>query len=55
VLEEVQMEIALTVNTPEEFQTYCREQLALWEEETDPKTPFVGIILWWLRDQLAET
>lgn len=55
VLEEVQMEIALTVNTPEEFQACCREQLAFWEEETDPKTPFVGIILWWLRDQLAET
>ena len=31
------------------------EQLAFWEEENTPKTPFVGVILWWLRDQLAET
>lgn len=51
-LEAVQQDIIEMVNDPTEFQKRCREQLAFWDNETDPKTPFVGIILWWLRHQL---
>lgn len=32
----------------------CLEQLALWESETDPKTPYIGIVIWWLKEQLKQ-
>ena len=31
---------------------FCRFLLQRYEEEMDPKTPYVGIILWWLKDFL---
>lgn len=34
----------------EEVVTYCKEILSEFEKETDPKTPYVGIIIWWLKD-----
>lgn len=52
VLEAIQQDISATINDPSEFLDRCQEQLAFWESETDPKTPFVGIILWWLKHQL---
>ena len=30
----------------------CKELLAAFEHETDPKTPYVGIIIWYLKDLL---
>lgn len=34
----------------EEVVTYCKEILLEFENETDPKTSYVGIIIWWLKD-----
>ena len=30
----------------------CIDQLHIWEDETDPKTPYIGIVIWWLREQI---
>lgn len=30
----------------------CIEQLHIWESENDPKTPYSGIAIWWLREQI---
>ena len=30
----------------------CIEQLHIWESESDPKTPYIGIAIWWLKDQI---
>lgn len=30
----------------------CIEQLHIWESETDPKTPYIGIAIWWLKEQI---
>lgn len=32
----------------------CKEQLAIWEGENDPKTPYIGIVIWWLKEQIKE-
>ena len=34
----------------EEILTYSKRILANFENETDPKTPYIGIIIWWLKD-----
>ncbi len=34
----------------EELVDYCREILNAFENESDPKTPYVGIIIWYLKD-----
>ena len=28
------------------------DQLHIWENETDTKTPYIGIAIWWLREQI---
>lgn len=30
----------------------CKEQLLIWENEGDPRTPYIGIAIWWLREQI---
>lgn len=30
----------------------CITQLRLWEQESDPKTPYIGIAIWWLKKQI---
>ena len=30
----------------------CMDQLHIWENETDHKTPYIGIAIWWLREQI---
>ena len=30
----------------------CIELLHMWESETDPKTPYIGIAIWWLKEQI---
>ena len=30
----------------------CMDQLHIWENEADPKTPYIGIAIWWLREQI---
>ena len=32
----------------------CLEQLHMWESESDPKTPYIGIAIWWLKEQIAK-
>lgn len=32
----------------------CIEQLQMWESEEDPKTPYIGIAIWWLKEQIAQ-
>ena len=32
----------------------CKSLLADYESETDPKTPYCGIIIWWLKSFVAE-
>lgn len=32
----------------------CIEQLHMWENEEDPKTPYIGIAIWWLKEQIAQ-
>ncbi len=31
---------------------YCRYRLEVFENEVDIKTPYVGIIIWYLRDMI---
>lgn len=33
------------------YQKY-KEQLDIWESENDPKTPYIGIVIWWLKEQI---
>ena len=39
-------------NEEDEIITHCRELLSAFEDESDPKTPYVGIIVWFLKDML---
>ena len=36
----------------EELRKYCTERLEAFQSETDKKTPFVGVIIWYLRSTL---
>lgn len=47
----IEAEIA-SLLTKEEMLARCQELLGIYEAETDPKTPYCGIILWWLRDYI---
>lgn len=51
-LEPVEKEIA-SLLSEEEMLNRCRELLAIYEAETDPKTPYCGIIIWWLKDYIT--
>ena len=50
-LEAIQNDIAENSNDDSMLE-YCKYILKEFEEETDPKTPYVGIIIWWLRRQV---
>lgn len=47
----IEAEIA-SLLTKKEMLTRCKELLEIYESETDPKTPYCGIILWWLQDYI---
>jgi hypothetical protein len=32
----------------------CRAQLRFWESEGDPKTPYIGIAIWWLKEMIGD-
>jgi hypothetical protein len=32
----------------------CINQLQLWENEEDPKTPYIGIAIWWLKGMIHD-
>ena len=38
----------------EQILLFCKATLKLFEDETDPKTPYIGILLWWLRDYISK-
>lgn len=52
VLDTVQKDIAEN-SSEDSILEYCKYLLKGFEEETDPKTPYVGIIIWWLRRQVT--
>ena len=49
VLDMIQEDLA---NQEGDFQQNCIEQLHIWENEADPKTPYIGIAIWWLKKQI---
>ena len=52
VLEALQSEV---YNQPEKDRTaYCVSALRMYEEQTDPKSEYSGILIWWLRDYITE-
>ena len=49
VLETIQAYLA---SQQGDFIENCKEQLAFWENEADPRTPYIGIAIWWLKTQI---
>lgn len=49
VLDMIQKDLA---NQEGDFQQNCIEQLHIWENEADPKTPYIGIAIWRLKKQI---
>lgn len=37
---------------PGDLRDKCTKQLRMWESEKDPKTPYIGIAIWWLKRQI---
>lgn len=53
VLDEIQSEIFNYIEeTEESFSQVCQIFLDMYNSETDPRTPYCGIIIWWLQEQL---
>lgn len=52
-LDEVQQDLAAVSGTPKLFLERCRQLLEEFEAESDPKTPYVGIIIWKLKQYLG--
>ena len=38
-----------------DFKQNCIDQLHMWESEEDPKTPYIGIAIWWLKKQIEQS
>ena len=51
VLDEVQYAVT---TSGKDILDSCREHLKIFEEETDPKTPYIGIAIWWLKSTINE-
>ena len=49
VLDAIQTEI---VGQDGDVYQKCKEQLDIWENEKDPKTPYIGMAIWWLKEQM---
>ena len=47
VLDAIQAEI---ITMEGDLYQNCRDLLHIWENETDPKTPYIGIAIWWLKE-----
>lgn len=50
-LEVIQTQIDFTAEV-NDIISECKYWLNIFETETDPKTPYCGIIIWWLRDYI---
>ena len=51
VLDAVQADL---ISRDGDFRENCIEQLHIWESERDPKTPYIGIAIWWLKEQIKD-
>jgi len=51
VLEALQSE--LPADDEEETKKYCISVLEMLEQETDPKSEYSGILIWWLRNYIG--
>ena len=51
VLDTIQEDL---VNQGGDLRQNCIEQLQMWESEEDPKTPYIGIAIWRLKEQIAQ-
>lgn len=51
VLEAMQSE--LPMDDEEETKEYCISVLEMFEQETDPKSEYSGILIWWLKDYIG--
>ena len=49
VLDAIQAEI---ITMEGDLYQNCRDLLHIWESETNPKTPYIGIAIWWLKEQI---
>lgn len=52
VLNELIQNIART-HPKGDISLYCKRRLEAFENETDPKTPYSGILIWWLKNHLT--
>lgn len=43
----------IKIATTESIHKYCNDKLELFLNEQDPKTPFVGILIWYLQSMIA--
>ena len=50
VLDEIQTDL---LSQEGDILQNCIEQLHIWESEPDPKTPYIGIAIWWLQEQIS--
>lgn len=41
-------------NMEGDYVSNCKELLGIWEAEEDFKTPYVGIIIWWLKFEISK-
>ena len=49
VLDTIENEV---YNMGDNLKQNCEQLLAIYEAEEDPKTPYIGIGIWWLKDQI---
>jgi len=53
LLEALQSE--LPVDDEEQTLEYCIDKLMMFEQESDPKTEYSGILIWWLKEYITST
>ena len=51
VLEPIE-ESLVSLESKEDMLDECNHLLSIFESETDPKIPYCGIIIWWLKDYI---
>ena len=47
------MQSELPMEDEEETKEYCISVLEMFEQETDPKSEYYGILIWWLKDYIG--
>ena len=49
------LQSALPIDDEAHMLEFCREILTMLENESDPKTEYSGILIWWLKDFLKQS